>query len=105
MAEAVRETAEWTAAKIRAIRELLDRTAAAIRRSTPKIHSRELAEPIFVNPCRRIGNAVEAGIARRQTAAVYPKALAAAGVLEEVRAGRESLYIDPPLLALLAERA
>ena len=103
--EAVRTTAEWTTAKIRAIRELLDETAAAIRQGMPKIYSRELAELIFVNPYCRISDVVEADIAKRQTAAVYLKALAAEGLLEEIKAGRENLYINPPLLALLSERA
>ena len=102
--EAVRRTAEWTTEKIHAIRELLDETAAAIRRRVPRIYSRELAELIFVNPYCRIRDAVAADIARRQTAAVYLKALAAEGVLEEIRTGRENLYINPPLLALLTER-
>ena len=102
--EAVRTTAEWTSAKIHAIRELLDETAAAIRQGMPKLCSLELAELIFVNPYCRISDVVAANIAKRQTAAVYLKALAAAGLLEEIRAGRENLYINPPLLALLSER-
>ena len=102
--EAVRATAEWTTAKIRAIRELLDETAGAIREGLPKIYSRELTELIFVHPYCRIGDVVKADIARRQTAAVYLKALTATGLLEEIRAGRENLYINPPLLALLEER-
>ena len=103
--EAVRTTAEWTMAKILAIRELLDKTAAVIRQRMPKIYSRELAELIFVYPYCRISDVVEAGIAKRQTASVYLKGLAAEGILEESKAGRENLYINPPLLALLAERA
>ena len=102
--EAVRTTAEWTTAKIRAIRELLDETGTAIRQQMPKVYSRELTELIFVNPYCRIGDVVKADIAKRQTAAVYLKALAAEGLLEEIKAGRENLYINPPLLALLAER-
>ena len=39
-----------------------------------------------------------------EPAAVYLKALAAGGVLQEIKAGRENLYINPRLLALLAER-
>ena len=102
--EAVRTTAEWTTAKIRAIRELLDETGVAIRQRMPKIYSRELAELIFVHPYCRIGDVVKADIAKRQTAAVYLKALTAEGLLEEIKAGRENLYINPPLLALLAGR-
>ncbi len=101
--EAVRTTAEWTTAKLHAIRELLDETAAAVRQSMPKIYSRELVELIFVHPYCRISDVVAASIAKRQTAAVYLKALAAEGVLEQIKAGRENLYVNPPLLALLAE--
>lgn len=104
MIEAIRTTAEWTTAKIHAIRELLDQAAAKTRQELPKIYSRELAELIFVNPYCRIGDVVDAGIAKRQTAAVYLKALASAGILEEVKAGRENLYINPALLTLLSER-
>ena len=102
--EAVRTTAEWTTAKIHAIRELLDETAGAIRQRMPKIYSRELAELIFVHPYCRISDVVDADIVKRQTAAVYLKALAAEGLLQEIKAGRENIYINSPLLALLPER-
>lgn len=75
-----------------------------MRQRLPKIYSRELAELIFVNPYCRIGDVVEAEIAKRQTAAVYLKALTSEGIIEEVKAGRENLYINPPLLALLSEQ-
>ena len=101
--EAVRVTAEWTTAKIHEIRELLDKTTDVIRQTMPKIYSRELAELIFLHPYCRISDVVAAGIAMRQTAAVYLKALAAQGILEQIKAGRENLYINPPLLALLAD--
>ena len=103
--EAVRITADWTSTKIHAIRKLLDETALAMRQRMPKIYSRELTQLIFVNPYCRISDVVEADIVKRQTAAVYLKALAAENVLKEVKMGRENLYINPPLLALLSERA
>lgn len=104
MLEAVRETANWSTARIRAIRDLLNQTAEQIRHNLPKIYSRELAEIIFVNPYCRIGDLVTAGIAKRQSASVYLKSLTEHGLLQEMKAGRENLYINPPLLALLSER-
>ena len=101
MIDAVRETAAWTSAKIRAIRELLDATAARMRTEAPKVYSRELAELVFAQPYCRIGNVVDAGIAQRQSASVYLKALAGIGVLEERHAGRERLFINPALIDLL----
>jgi len=104
MLRAVKTTAIWTTARILAIRDLLEQTAARIRRDLPKIYSRELVELVFVNPYCRISDLVASGVARRQTAAVYLKALVSDGVLQEVRAGRENLYINPALLALLSDR-
>ena len=105
MLEAVRETSDWSTGRIRAIRDLLDQTAERIRRDLPKIYTRELAEVIFVNPYCRISDLVDAGIAKRQAASVYLKALVDTGLLEEVKAGRENLYINPGLLVLLSDRA
>jgi Fic family protein len=104
MLEAVRETAEWSTAKIRAIRDLLDQTAARLRQEASRIYSRELADVIFVNPYCRIGDVVSSGIAQRQAASTYLKVLAGLKILEEVKVGRENLYINPALLALLADR-
>jgi Fic family protein len=104
MLEAVCETAGWTTARIRAIRDLLDGTAERVRGELPKIYSRELVEVIFVHPYCRIGDLVSAGIAKRQTASVYLKTLVGHGLLQEVTAGRENLYINPALLALLSDK-
>lgn len=104
MLEAVRETADWSTARIRAIRDLLDQTVERIRRDLPKLYTRELAEVIFVNPYCRINDLVQAGIAKRQSASVYLKALTDNGLLQEVKAGRENLYINPALLAQLRDR-
>ena len=87
MLAAICETATWLTAKIRAIRNLLDGTTDQIRRDLPKIYSRELAEIIFVNPYCRIADLVGAGIAKRQSASIYLKALVSLGVLGEIEAG------------------
>jgi Fic family protein len=99
--EAVRETAQWTTAKVRSIRTLMDETAERIRLEAPRIYSRELADIIFVQPYCRIGNLVEAGIAQRQSASAYLKTLAGIGVLNEMKVGRERLFTNPALLSLL----
>ncbi len=103
MIEAVKETAQWSTLKIRAIRDLLNETTARIRQELPKIYSRELAEIIFVNPYCRIGDLVDSGIAKRQTASTYLKALVEIGVLREIKSGRENLFINPAMLDLLSE--
>ena len=103
MLRAVEETARWTTERIRAIRLLMQETTEYVRAEVYGAYSRELVELIFVQPYCRIRNVVDAGIAKRQTAAVYLRQLSDAGVLEEVKAGREKLFINPRLMRLLTE--
>lgn len=101
MLDAVAETAVWTTNKIKAIQQLQVRAAEYIRAQAPKIYSRELVEIIFTQPYCRIQNVVESQIAKRQTASVYLKALESIGVLNEVKVGREKLFIHPNFVRLL----
>ncbi len=101
MLDGVEETSTWTTAKIGGIRRLADATIDYVRRTEPKVYSRELVDVIFEQPYCRIANLEAAGIAKRQTASKYLKALADRGVLEERAAGREKLFIHPKLMQLL----
>lgn len=101
MLRAVAETAHWTTERIRAIRKLMANTNEYVRKEAHGVYSRELTELVFVQPYCRIRDVVEAGIAQRQTAAVYLKKLCDVGVLEESKVGREKLFINPRLMRLL----
>ena len=97
----VEETCTWTTDKIKAIRELMEHTAEYTQQQLPKIYAWELVEVLFKQPYCRIGNLVDAGIAKRQTASVYLKQLADIGVLREVKKGRETLFVHPKYIELL----
>lgn len=101
MLHGVRDTAAWTIGKIQAIRELMAHTGEHVRDRMPKLYSRELVELVFIQPYCRIQNIVDQGIAKRQTASVYLKALADIGVLREIKVGREKLFIHPKFIKLL----
>lgn len=101
--DAVEQTSNWTREKITAIRDLMEHTADHVHKQLPSIYSRELVELTFVQPYCRIANLVEAGIAKRQTASIYLKQLVSVGVLQEVKAGREKLFIHPKLIRLLTQ--
>ena len=103
MLNSVAATSKSTTEKIVAIRKLIDDVAHTIRTSAPGVYSRELAELIFTQPYCRIGNLVDAGLAKRQTASVHLKTLVEIGVLEERKEGREKLFINPAFLSLLRE--
>ena len=101
MLDAVEQTANWTRQKISAVAGLMEHTTQYLRQVAPSIYSRELVEQIFIQPYCRIGNLVDADIAKRQTASVYLKQLCEAGVLKEMKVGREKLFIHPKLIRLL----
>ena len=101
--EAVTQTAAMTTAKIAAVRELIEITRVHIGEMLPKIYSHELLTIIFEQPYCRIRNLVENDIAKRQTASEYLKQLARIGVLQEVQAGREKLFIHPKLIKLMTQ--
>jgi Fic family protein len=97
----VEEASLWTTDKIKAIRELMQHTGAFIQRKLPKIYTWELVELLFKQPYCRIGNVVDADLAKRQTASVYLKNLCDIGILKEVKSGRETLFIHPKYVELL----
>ena len=72
-----------------------------MREKLPKIYSRELVDIIFEQPYCRIGNLVERDIVQRQSASRYLKELVAIGVLTEMSAGKEKLFVHPKLMQLL----
>lgn len=97
----VEETCIWTTDKIKAIRELMDHTAQFVQLKLPKIYSWELVELLFKQPYCRIGNLVDLGLAKRQTASTYLKQLCQLRVLKEVKSGRENLFVHPKYIELL----
>lgn len=105
MLRGVEDTATWTTAKIAAVRRLAGVTTDFVRRALPKLYSRELVEVVIEQPYCRIANLVERGIGSRQASSRYLKALAAAGVLDEIPVGRELLFLNPRLVDLLTRDA
>ncbi len=104
MLEAVGSTAEWTRRRIHDVRELQESTADKMKQDLPGIYRRELVDLIFEQPYCRIENVVTAGLAKRQTAAVWLRALAGAGFLREIQVGRNKVFINHEFLALLTKR-
>ena len=101
MLKAVEETANWTTAKIAAIRGLSDGASEYIRSRRPKIYTRELIDVIFKLPYCRITNLVEANVAKRQTASDYLWQLVEIGVLAEPTTTKDKVFVHQKLLTLL----
>jgi len=104
MLDAVEQTAIYTRDKILGIRALLDATLEEAREKLPeRVYSKELIELLFHQPYTKTQFLVNAGIAKRQTAAVYLKELEKKGFLQSQKIGKENLYLNVRLYDLLAK--
>jgi Fic family protein len=79
-------------------------TTETARKALPaRVYSRELIELIFRQPYTKGQFIVDAGIAKRQTAAEYLKELEKIGILKPYKIGREILYLNVKLYKLLSK--
>lgn len=99
--EGLRQTALATVQKIDAIRELQDWTAERIREVTSAGSNSDLLSVLFEQPYCRITNVIDSCHVSRPTATGWLNALVTAGVLFDVRVGRERLFINSAFVNLL----
>ena len=84
-------------AKCLTFRRLFERTLEKVKARLPKIYSKELVEVLFHQPYCKIRFLEEYGIAKRQVASGYLKALEKIGILESKKVGKEILYLNRSL--------
>lgn len=99
--DAIFETSKWTMSKILAIQDLMAESSLFIKTEAPSIHSKELVELLFTQPYIRIQNLTDSGDVGRETASKRLKILCEIGFLEEIKRGREKLFINQRFLSLL----
>jgi Fic family protein len=99
--DAIAETSKWTLSKILAIQDLIEESSDFIKTKAFSIYSKELVEMLFTQPYVRIQNLVVNGNLGRDTASKYLKILCDIGFLEELKRGREKLFINHKFLDLL----
>ena len=103
MLEAVEATSLETINKVNHIRKLFNRTMEEVKAQLPKIYSKELVEILFHQPYCKIKFLEDQGIAKRQAASDYLKALEQIGVLESKKVGKEVLYLNRRLYDIFAK--
>lgn len=101
MLRGVELSSESALRKIAAIRELQDTYAQRARESMRGSLDAELMAVLFEQPYCRISTVIERCGVSRPTATKWLNTLAEAGLLEDVRAGRDRLFINRELLDIL----
>lgn len=100
MLAAVGDTAKTTLRKIDAIQLLQSRVRDRVRATSAGSNS-DLLDVLFEQPYSRISNVVTQCRVSRPTATKWLNELVAAGVLRDVRVGRERLFINHEFLSIL----
>ncbi len=101
MLEGVRQTADSTLSKIKAIRELEGEMKREISEAIAGGGPLGLLDVLFEQPYCRISNVMKACNVSRPTATKWLTALLDAGVLMDYKAGRERIFINTRFMDLL----
>jgi Fic family protein len=105
MITALNKTAQLTIQKIRGILTLQKEMRPETMAILEKFNNREkLFDLMFNVPYLKIGLIVKKGIAHRQTAALYLNLLESKGILEPLKRGRTTYYLNHRLMKLITTR-
>lgn len=74
-----------------------------LQAKAPKIYSKDLIGTVFEHPYCKVRFIEEAGLAKRQTAAIYLQTLEKLGLLRSLKVGREQYYINDALVNALSK--
>jgi Fic family protein len=101
MLDVVIDSATSATRKIEAIRDCQVELADKARAATTGGRDAQFLDVLFEQPYSRISTVVERCDVSRQTASAWLHALSDAGLLEEVKVGRERLFVNYPFLRVL----
>ena len=101
MLEVVRESATSTTRKIGAIRTCQEDIAERARAATPGGRDAQFLAVLFEQPYCRISTVSGRCDVSRQTASSWLHALVSAGLLSDIKVGRERLFVNHELLDVL----
>lgn len=104
MIEAVRSSATSTLATIDAMTDLQEQFAEQAAGLTPGIRHAGFLSVLFAQPYTRIGDVMERCAVSRPTATGWLNDLLAAGMLTDVKVGRDRLFLNTAYLDLLSGR-
>ena len=103
MLKAVETTAQRTIRQIERIRKSLQSMIEEVSNSLPKIYRKELVELLFEQPYVKISHVEEKLEVERKAASRYLQQLEKINVLTSEKVGRQRLYLNHRLLAILRD--
>lgn len=87
--------------RLNKITEAMEKVADEIKIKLPKVYSKELVEILFRLPYTKRQHLIDENIGNPKTVGNYLMALEEHGFLTSVKVGKEKLYVNLQLLAIL----
>lgn len=103
MLDMVEYTAEKGLDRLQEITELMQKFSIEVKRVLPKIHSKELIEILFRLPYTKKKYLIDEGLGTTKTVGNYLRALEEKGFLKSTMVGKEKLYMNFRLMAILEQ--
>ena len=103
MLKAVESTSIDTIKRITKIKDQLDKSILYVKEKVPKIYRKELVELLFEHPYCKIEFVVKKLRVERKAASRYLKELEKIGIVESLKVGRETIYINNELIEILKQ--
>lgn len=101
MLDGVESTARWTLDLVETTDTMRAAMETEIRALNSKVPAASLTRLLFSQPYLRINNVVEAGLAKRQTAARWLTEISDTGLVIKEKVGRNVVFINTRLLQTL----
>ena len=104
MLDMIEVTANKGLKRLNKITVSMEETANEIKKTLPKIYSKDLIEILFRLPYTKRQHLINENIGNQKTVGNYLIALEENGFLKSEKVGKEKLYLNPKLLEILEDR-
>ncbi|RZJ49116.1 MAG: Fic family protein [Flavobacterium sp.] len=104
MLDMIEQTSVNGLEQLKKITSVMEITATEIKKRLPKIYSKDLVEILFRLPYTKRQHLIEENIGNLKTVGNYLIALEENGFLKSVKVGKEKLYLNQQLLAILENK-
>jgi Fic family protein len=104
MLDMIEQTSVNGLEQLKKITSVMEITATEIKKKLPKIYSKDLVEILFRLPYTKRQHLIEENIGNLKTVGNYLIALEENGFLKSVKVGKEKLYLNQQLLAILENK-
>lgn len=101
MLDMIEQTAQSVLHRLESIIQLMENYSAEVKTGLPKVYSKDLIELLFKLPYTKRQHLIDAGLGTPKTVGNYLISMEKKGFLKSMKVGKEKLYLNERLMAIL----